>query len=293
MPQDQTANAPSYLTTKEVAEILRVKERKVYDLAAAGEIPHRRITGKLLFPQGELLNWIETGAGSAEAERPAVLSGSHDPLLDWALRECGSNLATLFNGSRAGLDSFTEGQAALAGLHIPCGDDWNVDAVAAQGLKNCVLIAWARRARGLVLAPGVRDTITGFGDLRGKRVVQRQPGAGGGTFFDDMLAREGLSMSDLKPVSELAHTEYDAAAAVAAGQADAATGIEAMARQFNLGFLPLAVERFDLLIDRRAYFTEPVQKLLGFAQGAACREKAQAMGGYDLGQMGAVRWLSV
>lgn len=292
MSHDQTVNAPKYLTTKEVAEILRVKERKVYDLAAAGEIPHRRITGKLLFPKRELMDWIENGAETLGPERPALLTGSHDPLLDWAVRECGSNLATLFNGSRAGLECFAGGQAALAGLHIPTGSDWNIDAVAAKGLKNCVLIAWATRKRGLVLAREARETIAGFGDLKGKRIVQRQPGAGGATFFDDMLAREGLSMADLKPVGGLAHTEFEAAATVAAGHADAAPGIEAMARQFNLGFLPLVEERFDLLIDRRSYFTEPVQKLLGFARSMACHEKAQAMGGYDLEQMGVVRWLS-
>lgn len=291
MQSDQQDNSLSFLTTKEVAEILRVKERKVYDLAAAGEIPHRRITGKLLFPRAELLDWIEAGCNAASAARPPVLTGSHDPLLDWAVRECGSNLATLFNGSRAGLDVFADGQAALAGLHIPDGADWNIEAVADLDIKDCVLIAWAARARGLVLARNVADEIACFADLKGRRVVQRQPGAGGATFFDAMLAREGLSMADLDLVSGLAHTEYEAAAAVAAGQADAATGIEAMAQQFDLGFLPLAEERFDLLIDRRAYFTPPVQKLLAFARSAAFSEKAAAMGGYDLGQMGAVRWL--
>ncbi|NIP83903.1 MAG: helix-turn-helix domain-containing protein, partial [Gemmatimonadetes bacterium] len=45
--EGEGATPPQYLTTREVAELLRVKERKVYDLAAAGEIPHRRITGKL------------------------------------------------------------------------------------------------------------------------------------------------------------------------------------------------------------------------------------------------------
>ena len=40
-----------YLTTKELAELLRLKERKVYDLAAAGEVPCTRATGKLLFPR--------------------------------------------------------------------------------------------------------------------------------------------------------------------------------------------------------------------------------------------------
>ncbi len=292
MPQDHRNDDPSYLTTKEVAELLRVKERKVYDLAAAGEIPHRRITGKLLFPKTELLDWIETDGGSASVARPAVLTGSHDPLVDWAVRDSGAGLATLFNGSRAGLDCFAEGRAALTGLHIPGGTDWNVDTVAALGLKDCVLVAWATRARGLVLSETARGRITCFADLKGKRVVQRQPGAGGATFFDEMMRREGLSSADLDFVSGLAHTEYDAAAAVAAGQADAATGIKAMARQFNLGFLPLAEERFDLLIDRHAYFTAPVQKLLTFARSTACREKAEAMGGYDLDQMGTVRWLS-
>ena len=53
---DCTRNTnPLFLTTREVADLLRVKERKVYDLAAADEIPHRRITGKLLFPRAELL----------------------------------------------------------------------------------------------------------------------------------------------------------------------------------------------------------------------------------------------
>lgn len=292
MPDEPRANAPSYLTTKEVAEILRVKERKVYDLAGAGEIPHRRITGKLLFPKEELLDWIENGFGSAAGARPPVLSGSHDPLLDWAVRESGSNLATLYNGSRAGLERFSEGQAALTGLHIRGGADWNIDAVTAQELKDCVLIGWASRARGLVLSTAACKTITSIRDLRGKRVVLRQPGAGGATFFDDMLRREGLSVADLDLVGGLAHTEYDAAAAVAAGQADAATGIEAMARQFSLGFLPLAEERFDLLIGRHAYFTPAVQKLLAFASGPACHEKAETMGGYNLGHMGAVRWLS-
>ena len=59
--EDDPETSPRYLTTKEVAALLRVRERKVYDLAAAGGIPHRRITGKLLFPRAEILAWIEGG----------------------------------------------------------------------------------------------------------------------------------------------------------------------------------------------------------------------------------------
>lgn len=288
-----TANQePLYLTTKEVAELLRVKERKVYDLAAAGEIPHRRITGKLLFPSAEIHAWIEGNSAAASHERPAVLSGSHDPLLDWAVRESGSGLATLFNGSLGGISSFADGQAALAGLHIPENGGWNVQTVADRGLYGSVLIAWARRNRGLILSQQMRGEIKSFADLRGKRVVLRQPGSGTATLFEDLMSNDGLTMADMVASAELARTESDAAAAVAAGEADAVMGIEAMARQFHLHFLPLTVEHFDLIVDRRSYFTDPVQKLVTFARGAALQEKAAAMGGYDLSDMGSVRWLS-
>ena len=291
MPHE-LAPAAYYLTTKEVAELLRVKERKVYDLAAAGKIPHRRITGKLLFPEVELRNWIEADRSPVATRRPSVLTGSHDPLLDWAVRESGSGLATLFNGSGDGLAGFERGRAALAGVHIPEATGWNIETTAARGLKNTVLIGWAQRARGLVVAKDMQDSITQFNDLKGKRVVQRQPGAGGAIFFDWMMRRESLDASDLIAVDGIAHTEFDAAAVVAAGQADAAIGIETMARQFDLGFVPLAWEHFDLIIDRHAYFTKPVQKLLAFSRSTACHDKAASMGGYDLAQMGQVRWLS-
>lgn len=292
MAENAGTEAPAFLTTREVADLLRVKERKVYDLAAAGEIPHRRITGKLLFPRGEVLAWIEGGAVAAEAERPAVLTGSHDPLLDWAVRESGAGLATLWNGSLDGLTVFAEGRAALAGLHMPEGAEWNVATVAARGLAQAVLIAFADRARGVLLDPALGDRVQRFADLRGLRVARRQPGAGAAALFDRLMAEAGLTEGDFLPVAGLSRTESDAAAAVAAGEADAALGIAAMARQFGLGFLPLGPERFDLLIDRRAYFTEPVQRLTEFWRSEAFRAKAAAMGGYDLAAQGAVRWLS-
>lgn len=284
MPEDAL---PRYLTTKEVADLLRVKERKVYDLAAAGEIPHRRITGKLLFPEAELAAWIEGPRG----ERPAVLAGSHDPLLDWAARESGSGLAALLGGSADGLNRFAAGEAALAGLHIPENGDWNLSTVAARGLRDCVLIAWARRRQGLILGPAA-EGIASIGDLVGRRVALRQPGAGGRALLDRLLAEAGLDPASVAASSSLARTESDAAAAVAGGEAEAALGLEAMARRFRLGFLPLVEERFDLLIDRRSYFTQPVQALLGFARSASLAAKAGAMGGYDVSELGTVRWLA-
>ena len=283
---------PLYLTTREVAELLRVKERKVYDLAAAGEIPHRRITGKLLFPAGEIEAWIAGGGKPAGRAAPDVLTGSHDPLLDWAILESGSGLATRWNGSLNGLDVFAAGEAAAAGVHVRDDDGWNLRTVGARGLSNCVLIAWATRSRGLILAPALAGDIRGIADLRGRRVVLRQPGAGAAALFDALLTKAGMTRDDIIVAQSLARTETDAAAAVSAGEADAAMGIAASARQYHLAFAPLLEERFDLLIDRRAYFTPPFQRLLAFTHTDAFRSKAANMDGYDVGELGSVRWLS-
>ncbi|MCE8009459.1 helix-turn-helix transcriptional regulator [Aestuariivita sp.] len=284
-----TASPSAYLTTKEVAALLRVKERKVYDLAAANEIPHRRITGKLLFPAHEIQAWIDGGAAAGK-DRPPIIAGSHDPLLDWAAREAGSGLATLFDGSAAGLERFAAGDAVLSGLHIPEGGDWNIGTLDRMGVRDCVLIGMARRQQGLILRPRLTGAIHGLEDLGGMRVLLRQPGAGARSLFDQ-LAR-GVDLKGVQFTDPPARTETDAAQAVAQGAVDVSFGLEAAARQFGLDFVPLAQEQFDLLIDRRAYFLPSVQALLAFLTSDQVAIKAQDLGGYDLDALGQVRWVS-
>lgn len=283
---------PDYLTTREVADLLRVKERKVYDLAAADEIPHRRITGKLLFPASEIRAWIEGSGSLVPEDRPAVITGSHDPLLDWAIRDSGCGLATLFNGSREGLACFADHRAALSGLHIPEKTGWNVGSASELGVTDAVLIGWAIRKRGLLVSSDAAKNIRSVADLKDKRVVRRQPGAGAAALFSRLLEEAGLSQEDLQASSGYAYTESEAAGAVASGDADAALGVEAMAKQYKLGFVPLTGEHFDLLIDRKSYFTDPVQRLLNFTRTQQFQDKAANMGGYDLSPLGRVRWLS-
>jgi excisionase family DNA binding protein len=282
------AAAPLFLTTREVAELLRVRERKVYDLAAEGGIPHRRITGKLLFPRAALMAWA---AGEGAEARPNVVTGSHDPLLDWALGASEAGMARLWNGSRPGLEAFGRGEAALAALHLAHGDDWNIGPVAELGPREAVLLHWARRQRGLLLAPGGAARIAGLADLRGARMVARQPGAGATLLLARLCAEAGLPLSEIEAVDTVAHTEAEAAGMVARGEADAALGIAAMARSYSLDFVALLHERVDLLVCRRQAFDAPLQRLLAFARSPALAERATALGGYDLSETGTVRWL--
>ena len=293
-------DAPEYLTTREVAALLRVRERKVYELAARGEIPCRRVTGKLLFPRARLEAWLAGGEGDGAAPRatapeavPEVVAGSHDPLLEWALRESGSALASFFDGSLDGLARLGRGEAMAAGLHVfePETGGWNVVHVeAALGTRPVVLLEWARRRRGLLLAPGLEGAVRSLADLAGRRVAARQEGAGGQILFDHLLAGAGLQPRDLVAVTPPARTEAEAAAAVAAGRADAAPGLEAMAREFGLPFLPLAEERYDIAILRRAFFEPRWQRLVAFTRSAAFAARAAELGGYDLSHQWEVHW---
>ncbi|MGF1660812.1 MAG: helix-turn-helix transcriptional regulator [Rubrimonas sp.] len=278
---------PEYLTTREVAALLRVRERKIYEMAAAGEIPCRRLTGKLLFPRADIERWLGGGAGQPARGGAAILAGSHDPLLDWAIRESGSGLATMFDGSLDGLDLLAAGAACAAGLHVPDSGGWNVVAAAERLGAGAALLGWARRRRGLVHQRG--QVIGGIAALRGLRLARRQETAGAALWLDRTLRDAGLADA-VRWTDAVARTETEAAAMVAQGEADAAAGLEASARPFGLAFFAVEDETFDLAVDRRAWFDPPLQRLFAFARSAAFAAKAGSLGGYDIGELGVVRW---
>src|SRR5215831_11314647 len=76
------------LTTSEAADYLRLGERKLYELVAAGSIPCSKVTGKWLFPRHELDVWVLSGLarppGISPAEPPPIVGGSQDDLLEWS-----------------------------------------------------------------------------------------------------------------------------------------------------------------------------------------------------------------
>lgn len=283
-----------FLTVRELAELLRIKERKVYDLAASGEVPCSRATGKILFPAAEIRAWIDgakTGGAAGVRDRPTIFLGSHDPLLDWAIRQSRCGLATFFDGSLDGLARFAAGEGIATGLHVYHSDSatWNVrDASAAASGQNAVLIGFARRNRGLVLRPdGPRPE--GVSDLAGLRVVPRQPESGAANLFDDIARQNGLDPGRIE-FTGVARTEDDAVQMVRHGEADATFGLQSVAEAYGLRFVPVLEERFDLLVDRKAWFDPAFQTLLGFCGSDAFRVKAEGYGGYDVARLGDVIW---
>lgn len=276
------------MNTREVADYLRIKERKVYDLITKKAIPCTRVTGKWLFPKTLIDAWLAQGMqtiGISLASPLAVVVGSHDPLLDWALRESKCDFATLPGGSLDGLRRFAHGDAILCGLHIPEAEGFNSQSVANQCTgQGTVLVEWAKREQGLVLAKGNPLGIRSVSDLVSKkaRVAVRQPDAGSRLLFQNLLEAANIAFSDLSVLAEVFQNESDLGLAILDGKADAGLGIAAIALSQRLDFLPLEQERFDLLIRRRDYFYPPFQALLEFSMSELFCAKAKEMGGYDI-----------
>lgn len=280
-----------YLTTKEVASLLRLKERKVYDLAARGEIPCVRATGKLLFPRVEMHRWMESRGGpTGLSVRPQTVLGSHDPLFEWALGASGAGMPMLMGGSLDGLNRFNAREGVVCGLHLPSApcDTWNVDAV----IERCsdepvVLMHWAKRRRGLIVRSDC--ALADFSGLSRVRFVGRQVDSGSHQILAQQLLRHRLAYSDLNMVRE-ARTETEAALLLVEGQADVTFGLECFAARYQLKFVPVCTEWFDLLVDRHAYFEPPFQTLLQFTRSEAFLSESARFVGYDIDSLGLIRF---
>ena len=275
-----------YLTTKELAELLRIKERKVYDLAASGPVPCTRATGKLLFPRRAVDEWLASNESSPATTlaRPLVIVGSHDPLLEWALRESRCGLASYFDSSVDGLERFANGEGIATGLHIYGAEtgSWNKLVESRFARARVVLAEWAKRSRGIIVAQDKERDCSGLVDLAGKTVVPRQPEAGSQVLLEALLQREQIDLADINWTSP-ARSEVDAVVEVVEGRADATFGLATLAVQYRLGFVPLIDERYDILVERREWFSATWQSLLKFCQTSAFHDHARELAGYDIG----------
>jgi putative molybdopterin biosynthesis protein len=290
------------LNTSEAARYIRLGERKLYELVAAGAIPCTKVTGKWLFPREELDRWLRSGltrpAGMTEGDPPPIVGGSQDSLLEWALRESGSGLATLTEGTESGVRRLVRGEVIAAAIHFhsdstDAAADANIAAVQANAaLHDAVLVGFARREQGLLLPPGNPRNLHSIADVlaAGATMAVRQPGAGAQMLFDVLLKRAGIKERDLKRLEPPCLTGPDLAAAVRSAQADCGIATRAAAKSAGLDFEPLLFENFDLLMRQRSYFQPPVQALIALTAANRLKLRAADLTGYDMSPAGKIRF---
>lgn len=303
MDENSLRNAKNHMrlfTTSEAATYLRIKERKLYELVSENAIPCTKVTGKWLFPKHELDRWLSDSLimpnGLQPAEPMPIVGGSHDTLLEWALRESRCGFATLPEGSGAGLQRFIAGKLAAAAIHLHASDedrDANLDAMKSEpNLHRAVLVAFARREQGIVVAAGNPLGLSGIRDLAksGLRIAVRPAGAGAQLLLDASLEREHIDPSELNFVSPPSPTGFDIAQAIRNGHADCGMATRSVANAAGLDFVPLVWERFDLVISQREFFRPPMQAFLSFLKTPALKSRAEDSGGYDISMTGEIRY---
>ncbi|MES2749816.1 MAG: helix-turn-helix transcriptional regulator [Pseudomonadota bacterium] len=293
-----------FLTTNEASDYLRLGERKLYELVAEAAIPCTKVTGKWLFPRDELDRWVLSGlirpSGMGHAEPPLIVGGSQDALLEWSLRESGSGLATLVEGTESGVGRVLRGEAIAAAIHFhsetdlqSSDGDANVEAVRTMaGLHDAVVVGFARREQGLLLQPGNPKNLTSVADVlaSGATMAVRQSGAGAQMLLEVMLKRQGAKLKDLRRLEPPCLTGPDLASAIRTGEADCGIATRAAAQSAGLDFVPLLWENFDLVMRQRAYFKPALQALMGFISQNRLNQRAADLTGYDVTLAGKIRF---
>jgi len=289
------------LTTAEAADYLRLKERKLYELVAEGAIPCTKVTGRWLFPKAELDQWLSLNLvrpdGMALADPPPIVGGSHDPLLEWTLRESGSGLATLPEGSETGLRRFVTGGVLAAAIHLHALEaesvDANVEALRARSdLRDAVLIGFVRREQGLLVGPGNPMRLRTVEDMArvNARVVIRPAGAGAQLLLLALLHRANIALEKLCIAGPAVPTGPDVAQAIRAGRADCGIATRSVANAAGLDFVPILWERFDLAVRNRDYFRSPLQRFLTFLRTPEFSARSRELGGYEIASAGSIRY---
>jgi putative molybdopterin biosynthesis protein len=143
-------------------------------------------------------------------------------------------------------------------LHAVEGADEQANVVAvanAPGLHDAVVISFAQREQGILVAPGNPLKLSDLASIAKcrARVAQRPAGAGAQLLLLALLARAGIKAGDIALVKPVCPTGPDIAQAVRSGRADCGIATRSVALTAAVEFLPLTWEQFDLVLRQRDY----------------------------------------
>ena len=205
--------------------------------------------------------------------------GLLDPPVAFAWWPCGSGEA---------LRLAAAGLVHAAGVHLrDAGGGYNATAASRLpgGAEVVGFTAWRE---GLLLRPELADTVAGLDGIvkHQLRLVNREPGAEARRLLDRERERLGLDPAELAGYDPRAGGHLQVASAVAAGLADAGVASEPAARAYDLEFVPLAAERFDLVLPGAHLGSREVQGLLKVLTSPWLLAQLAGLPGYDAAACG-------
>jgi len=229
----------------------------------------------------------------------AIVVAGCDPAMYLAAehyRRCreGASVVGWTMGSAAAVEALKRKEVHMAGLHL-------VDERSGQSnlpylkkhlkMNRFTVIRFATWEQGLIVGRGNPKRIHRIEDLarRGIRVVNREIGSGARELLDGQLARAHLTAKPIRGYDVEVSSHLDVARAIVGGQADVGIGVGSAALLFDLDFLPLREEHYDLVIPTSYLKSHPsLSRFLEVLVSRAFRKEMEAFGGYDVNEIGKV-----
>ncbi len=292
-----------FLTTKEVAKLLKVNDKMVYSLINDKGLPATKVTGKWMFPRRLVEEWLETnilnyrltGTEMSSETGRLLLAGSDDPLFQQTLslfhKKDHATVAFFANlGSMGGLKCLRRGLCHIGVCHLLQDDnlEYNFDFAERELDRLPVFVNFSKREQGILLKKGNPKDIQSIADLAkpGVRIVNRPLGTGTRLLLDYEIAKSDISTDAIAGYHHELPRHIDVGLEVLSGRVDAAPAIRAVAGLLGLDFLPLRWERFDLLIARERFFEQGIQQFIGLLHDRAFYDLVESFTGYDISLCG-------
>lgn len=186
--------------------------------------------------------------------------------------------------SREALRLAAAGLVHVAGVHLlGRSGSYNTGPAAELLASGSEVIGFSAWREGLVLRPEAAGRVATVADVvsAGLRIVNREPGAEARSVLDRELASLGVAGEEVPGYHAVATGHLQVADAVAAGLADAGVASEPAALAYRLAFVPLAAERFDLVIPAERLASREVQALVKVLTSRWLLDQLGSLPGYD------------
>ena len=292
-----------FLSTREVAALLKVNEKMVYSLINSKGLPATKVTGKWLFPKKLVEEWLEISVMNSPLSKDSMSSengillfaGSDDPFFQKVLslyhRNAPDYTAFFANvGSMGGLKRLRSGQCHIGVCHLLEDDneEYNFQFADEELDRTPVFVNFSKREQGILVGRGNPKKIESVEDFARSDVsiVNRPLGTGTRLLLDYEIASAGISAKGIRGYEREVARHLDAGLEIIAERADAAPAIRAVAGLLDLDFIPIRWERFDLLIGRERFFEKGIQDFLAILHEREFTELANALPGYDISLSG-------
>lgn len=224
--------------------------------------------------------------------------GSHDLALEIILEHqqrlsAQSRVVYLSHGSLEGLISLRQGLAQFSGCHLfdPVTREYNQPFVSHLFPdKSFKLVTLANRIQGLIFATGNPKAIHGLNDLIRKdiTIINRNRGSGTRLWLDQQIKALAISPDQIHGYESEAKDHIEVVRIIQEGSADAGIGIKAAAISAGLGFIPLFIERFDLVFSSEQFENIAVRQLVDLISSKVSRDILESLPGYETNQTGVV-----